>query len=83
MQRMRRFISEQRVDLRLTVEITAEKVAEISQALNKNEQARLWAYFAKWKCWRYRRLLHDISMESYMLEAEDDSERLEEEDIPF
>lgn len=47
MQRMRRFISEQRVDLRLTVEITAEKVAEISQALNKNEQARLWAYFAK------------------------------------
>lgn len=51
--------------------------------LNKNEQARLWAYFAKWKCWRYRRLLHDISMETYMLEAEDDSERLEEEDIPF
>ena len=50
MQRMRRFISEQRVDLRLTVEITAEKVVEISQALNKNEQARLWAYFAKWKC---------------------------------
>lgn len=50
MQRMRRFISEQRVDLRLTVEITAGKVAEISQALNKNEQARLWAYFAKWKC---------------------------------
>ena len=83
MQRMRRFINEQREDMRLTVEITVETVTEISQALNRNEQARLWAYFAKWKCWRYRRLLHDISMETYMLEAEDDSERLEEDDIPF
>lgn len=83
MQRLRSFIAEQREGLRMTAEITAEALEEVSKALNRRERARLWAYFAKWKCQRYRQLLHDISMETFMLEAQDAADIPKEADILF